>query len=173
MRLKVLAFDCFGTVFDMSSVDRSEISDYVRESKGKSGISWSPLNLPRSWYQLRAHPDSAEGIRMLRSKYICVALSNGPVDLITEISRSAGIDWDLIVPIQLIKTYKDHIDAYRVLFDLYPYEAGEFAMITANPGFGDVEAASSLGMKPIVIRGDSTVKNILFLNEMLSQLERS
>lgn len=170
--LKVLAFDCFGTVFDMSTVNRSEVSEYVQSSKGKSGDEWQPLSLPRSWYQLRAHPDSAEGIRVLRSKYICVALSNGPVDLITEISRLAGIDWDLIVPIQLRKVYKDHCDAYKILFELYPYEAGEFAMITANPGFGDVEASSSLGMKPIVIRGESPIKNIFYLNEMLNQFER-
>jgi FMN phosphatase YigB (HAD superfamily) len=170
--LKVLAFDCFGTIFDMSGVDRSEVSDYVKSSKGKSGDEWLPLSLPRSWYQLRAHPDSAEGIRVLRSKYICVALSNGPVDLITEISRLAGIDWDLIVPIQLRKVYKDHLDAYRILLELYPYEAGEFAMVTANPGFGDVEAASSLGMKPIVIRGESSIKNTFYLNEMLDRFER-
>jgi len=171
--LKVLAFDCFGTVFDMSGVDRSEVSDYVKSSKGKSGEEWQPLDLPQSWFGLRAHPDSADGIRLLRSKYICVALSNGPVHLINHISRVAGIDWDLIVPIQFLRVYKDHPDAYKSLFSLYPFEPGEFAMITANPGFGDVEASSALGMKPIVIRGESPLKNISYLYEMLTQLERS
>lgn len=156
MAFKVIAFDCFGTVFDMSQVNREEISAYVKASRNKAGNDWNPLSLPEHWKTIPAHADSVEGIKLLRKDRICVALTNGPVHLITEMSRNAGIDWDLIVPIELWQVYKPQPRAYEMLLSLYPqYKPQDFCMVTANATFGDIEAATQLGMQSWLIRDEA------------------
>lgn len=161
--IKVIAFDCFGTVFDMSTLARDDISGYVATSRDKHGEEWQPLNLSDAWYELRAHPDSAEGIRKLRRKFKVCTLSNGPFHLLEHISRNAGLVWDLIIPIEMLKAYKRHPSTYLAVPSLFRVDPSEVLVVTANPGFGDVEAATQLGMQAVVIRDPlrAQYKNIL------------
>lgn len=156
--LKVILFDCFGTVFDMSGVNREEISEYVRNSRGKHGKDWKPLDLPESWKSIPPHSDSVNGIARIRERgYYTVALSNGPAPLIAAMSRNAGIVWDLIIPLELVGSYKPHPDAYRAALKIFPqFQPHQFMMVTANPGFGDLEAAEALGMATKCIRNVDT-----------------
>ncbi|MEM1225975.1 MAG: HAD-IA family hydrolase [Planctomycetota bacterium] len=150
-QIKVVAFDVFGTVFDFADADRSQIGEYVEHVKSDT---WQPLNVPQSWLAMPAHPDSAEGIKRLRRKFTVVTLSNGPVRLLTAMSKRAGVCWDAIVPIEMARVYKPNRDAYRVVMDLFHCRPSEVLMVTANPGFGDIKAAKELGMQSIVIRPD-------------------
>jgi len=171
--LKVILFDCFGTVFDMSGVNKEEISEYVRNSRGKHGEDWKPLDLPKAWETIPAHPDSVNGIARIReSGFYAVALSNGPAPLIAKMSSNAGIVWDLIIPLELVGSYKPHSDAYRAALKIFPqFQPHQFMMVTANPGFGDLEAAGSLGMAAVCIRNldHSIVKDIDHLSQWLLQ----
>lgn len=150
--LKVIGFDCFNTVFDMSSIQRDHVKDYVRRSLDCYGDTWTPLHLPAAWYQLRAHPDARDGIAALRTKYIVATMSNGPVELLTHISKANGIDWDMVTPIELKKVYKRRPEAYLTLCELFRVKPQEVLIVTANPTFGDVEAAQALGMCYSIIR---------------------
>lgn len=152
--IKVVLFDCFGTVFDMSGVGRDEVSEYVRNSRGKHGDEWQPLDLPKTWETIPAHSDSVNGIAKIREAgHYAVALSNGPAPLIATMSRNAGIVWDLIIPLELVQAYKNHPDAYRAALKIFPqFEPKHFLMVTANPDFGDVEAAGELGMSVACVR---------------------
>lgn len=173
--LKVILFDCFGTVFDMSNVNREEISEYVRNSRGKHGEDWQPLDLPKAWESIPAHPDSVNGIARIReSGFYAVALSNGPAPLIAKMSSNAGIVWDLIIPLELVGSYKPHPDAYRAALKIFPqFQPHQFMMVTANPGFGDLEAAGSLGMGTVCIRNPdrSTILDIDYLSQWLLRLQ--
>lgn len=150
MIIRALIFDCFGTVFDMQSVPREEIAAYVQHVKSSD---FSPYKFPFSWMSLKAHPDSAKGIHDLQKQgVLCIALSNGSVDLIKTISDFNGIDWNLIVDLVKHRVYKPHIDAYRTVekeTGIPPYEC---MMVTANPTFGDIEGATAIGMMHRVIR---------------------
>jgi HAD superfamily hydrolase (TIGR01493 family) len=147
--IKVVAFDVFGTVFNFDGVERGQIGDYVKHVNSDE---WSPLQLPKSWEEIPAHDDSPEGIWMLRQKFTVVTLSNGPMRLLAKISKSACIEWDAIVPIEMARVYKPNLDAYRTVMELFQCDPHEVLMVTANPLFGDVEAAKELGMQVIVIR---------------------
>jgi 2-haloalkanoic acid dehalogenase type II len=163
--LKVIAFDVFGTVFDLSSVNRLEIKDYVSHIRG--GV-WEPLELPESWYTLPAHPDAKEGIERLRTKYQVVTLSNGPVRLLTRLSKHNNISWDMIIPIEMKKVYKPKAGAYYTVPELMGVLTSEVLMVTANKTFGDLEAASRCSMKPCLIRDpDGSYANIVELAEAL------
>jgi HAD superfamily hydrolase (TIGR01493 family) len=149
-KIKCVAFDCFGTVFDMSGVSRDEIAAYVSHVRGET---FSPFPFPKSWWSIRAHQDSAEGIARLRKLGIrVVTLSNGDSSLIRNVSEASGIVWDDIIDLAERKVYKPHLDAYRAVESVTGLSPAETLMVTANPTFGDIEGAAAVGMNSQVIR---------------------
>jgi HAD superfamily hydrolase (TIGR01493 family) len=162
--VKVIAFDVFGTVLDFSDVDREEVREYARQLRQPV---WSPLKLPRSWRKLPAHPDAVAGIAKLRENYTVVAMTNGPVDLVVEVSKHNGINWDMIIPIEMRQVYKPKPASYEIITELFGCQPEQVLMVTANPMFGDVEAAKGLGMQAVVIRQATGIADILELSEAL------
>ncbi len=164
MSIRMILFDVFGTVFDMSSLPKEDIKHYVNHVKADV---WKPLELPEDWWYLKAHPDAAEGIRRLREHFTVATLSNGPVDLLVWLSKQNGIDWDWIVPIQMEYTYKPHRAAYLTVFQCFKFDPSQILLVTANPTFGDIEGAASVGMKSQVIRQPGCPQTIIELSEVL------
>ena len=163
----VLAFDCFGTVFDMSSVPREEIKAYVDHVRQPE---WSPYTFPESWRRLTAHPDAAEGIYRLQQKNIeCWAFSNGDRQLIGRASYANDIRWNNIVDLSRPQVYKPNAGAYQYLRDLA--EGRELHIVTANPTFGDIEGAELIGAKSHVIRHGNP-ETIIELAEMFPSFEK-
>lgn len=165
--LKVIAFDCFGTVFDMASVSRDEIGDYVRHVRKND---FTPYTFPQSWWDLKLHPDAAEGVLTLQmAGYDCVTLSNGAADLLRHVSEAGGIKWDKIIDLAKHRVYKPHVDAYRTVEAETGIKPADCLMVTANPTFGDIEGAAAIGMPSQVIRQAEGPANII---ELAWRLER-
>jgi 2-haloacid dehalogenase len=164
MTIKCIAFDCFGTVFDMSNISKDEIADYVRHVKKDD---FSPYEFPESWWSLKAHPDSAEGIFMLQSRFFCVPLSNGDANLIDKASEDNRIVWDYVIDLAgSHRAYKPNVDAYKAIEKDLGIKPEETLMVTANPTFGDIEGSAAIGMKSQVIR-HGYPNTIIELAEML------
>lgn len=149
--LKVIAFDCFGTVFDMSNVSRGAIQSYVKHVRSEN---FTPYQFGDQWWEIKAHPDSAEGIKRLQQAgFVCVTLSNGDALLLGAVSGQSGIVWDRIIDLAFHRAYKpNNLDAYRTVEKETGFKPGETLMVTANPTFGDVEGAAAVGMPSQVIR---------------------
>lgn len=148
--LKCIAFDCFGTVFDMAAVPKDEIAAYVAHVRKAD---FTPFSFPASWRRLVAHPDAAAGIAQLQQNgYVCVALSNGDAELLTTVSAANDIRWNHIVDLRAHRVYKPHVDAYRTVEKDLGFVPNECLMVTANPTFGDIEGAAAVGMPSQVIR---------------------
>lgn len=162
--MNIIAFDLFGTVFDLSGVPRQEIRDYVHHIRQPE---WAPLHLPKSWEQMPAHPDSREGISRLRKRFIVVTCSNGPLGLTTKMCRHSGIQFDAIIPLELSRVYKTNPRAYLTVCDVLDVEPKQVRMVTANKDFGDLEASAALGMEPTLIRGHSGFRDIIDLAKYL------
>jgi 2-haloalkanoic acid dehalogenase type II len=163
--LQVIAFDCFGTVFDMAGVNHEEIAAYVAHVRKND---FTPFEFPQSWWELQPHPDSAEGIKRLQyAGYQCVALSNGDAGLIWRASRKAGIEWNYVTDLRAERVYKPNIDAYRTIEKLLGWKPAETLMVTANPTFGDIEGAAAIGMHSQVIRRPGTPATIIELAEAI------
>lgn len=146
--IKVIAFDVFGTVFDLNQARREEIQEYIKHIKDEI---WRPLHLPKSWEDLPAHADAVEGIERLRSKYMVVTCSNGPLGLLSKMSKNAGISWDAIIPLELNQVYKTNPAAYMTVCEVLDVKPAEVMMVTSNKTFGDLEASAALGMKPQLV----------------------
>lgn len=148
--IKLIAFDIFGTIFDLSKTPKNEIREYGEHIRKPE---WSPLKLPKSWENLDAHGDCYCGLSELRSMgYIVVTLSNGPLGLQTKLSKNNGIVWDAITPLEINKVFKPNPRAYESLCEIYDFQPNEIMMVTANKTFGDLEASAKLGMRPCLIR---------------------
>ena len=161
--LKVIAFDVFGTVVDLSEAPREEVRAYARHIHQPQ---WQPLVLPESWARFSAHPDAALGIARLRQDYLVVTCSNGPLGLLAKLSKHNGISWDAIIPLELNRVYKPSPRAYLTVCEVLGVLPQEVMMVTANKDFGDLEASAALGMTPMLIRGE-TQKTILDLAWLL------
>lgn len=163
--MRVVAFDVFGTVFDLSGVPRHEVWDYIAHIRRPE---WSPLRLPASWEHLPAHADSAEGIARLRERFIVVTCSNGPLGLLAKLSKNNGVQWDAIVPMELNHVYKPDPRAYLTVCEVLEVPPSAVTMVTANRTFGDLEASAALGMTPVLIRDGDGPKTITELAAVLT-----
>jgi len=161
---RCIAFDCFGTVFDMSGISRDEIKAYVDHVRREDFL---PFAFPASWFKLKAHSDSAEGVKRLQDGGIhCVALSNGSVELISRVSIDNQISWNTIIDLVKYKVYKPHEAAYATVLAETTFYPRETLMVTANPTFGDIEGSAAIGMPSQVIR-HGYPNTIIELAEML------
>lgn len=98
----------------------------------------------------------------------CVALSNGDANLIDEVSESNGFDFDYVIDLAgRHRVYKPNVEAYRTVEKDLGFKPAETLMVTANPGFGDIEGAAAVGMPSLVIRQPGTPQDIIALAEML------
>lgn len=165
--IKCIAFDCFGTVFDMSGVSREEIKAYVDHVRKED---FTPFKFPSNWWKLEAHIDAAYGIWKLQEQgFSCVTLSNGTASLLRYVSRQNHILWDFIIDLEFHKVYKPHVDAYRTVEKTVGFKPHETLMVTANPTFGDIEGSAAIGMPSQVIRHGHP-NDIVELAELLKQL---
>lgn len=164
--IKCIAFDCFGTVFDMSGVSRDEIKAYVEHVRKAD---FTPFEFPASWWRLKAHDDAESGIADLQdARFFCVALSNGDANLIDEVAKNSGIVFDYVIDLAgRHRVYKPHVDAYRTIEKDLGYKPSETLMVTANPTFGDIEGAAAIGMQSQVIRQPGMPQTIIELAEKL------
>lgn len=154
MESLLIAFDLNNTVFDLSSRPRGEIAAYAQhlELYRRHG-KWLPWAYPEEWETLPAHQDAAEGIAALRAAgHRCVTMSNNPLPLQIAQSKHNGIEWDGMVPLEARRVYKTDPAAYMLACLLWRVPPSAVMMVTANKGFGDLEVAGALGMRPQLIR---------------------
>jgi HAD superfamily hydrolase (TIGR01493 family) len=165
--VKVLAFDLFGTVFDVADVPREELRAYGDTIRAPE---WQPFIWPKSWETMPAFPDSKFGLRALQAYgYYTVALSNAPLALAMRMIAHADLAFNAIIPLELIETYKPNPACYTYAQNLCGVERHEFVMISANKSFGDIEAALGLGMGAQLIRNPGMPATILDLVRLLQR----
>jgi FMN phosphatase YigB (HAD superfamily) len=151
--MKLLAFDLFGTIFDVrNGAKREDLRSYGEQIE-RNKTDWQPFKLPDEWENLPVFPDAAEGIRKLRERFFVVTMSNAPAPLQMRMLRKAGISFDGITPLELFRASKPVMATYTAV-QMWGVPFKECGMVTANKDFGDLEASEHLGMRPLLIRGE-------------------
>lgn len=113
-----------------------KISGLSEEEK----MDWSHV-----WRRLHPWPDSVEGLKLLKKKYIISPMSNGNVALMTRLAKFGGLPWDCILATDLVKHYKPDKETYlsaALYLDLKPEE---IMMCAAH--FNDLQAVRPLGFR--------------------------
>lgn len=101
--------------------------------------------LTTGWHRLHGWSDSVGGLTRLKSKFIISPLSNGNVALLTNMAKSAGLPWDLVLSAELFQHYKPDAEVYLGAARLLGLKPGEVMMVAAHNG--DLDAAQKLGLK--------------------------
>lgn len=148
--IKVIAFDLFGTVFDLSTTPKDEIKDYIKQVKDDV---WKPLVLPQSWKNMPLFDDSIEGLKRLKKKYKVVTCSNAPISLQTSMmSKDLLLLWDNFIDFTEVQAYKPDPKTYSLVYQEMNVRPEECLMVTGNEGSPDLEGAKAVGMNSIGIR---------------------
>lgn len=164
-----VAFDLFGTVFDLSDTPKHEIRAYIAHVRKPE---WSPLTLPESWLDLKPFPDAAEGLKaLLDAGFYTFSCSNAPYEFTAALMERCGLDpWFVgYTDIAASRCYKPAPDAYLELCDQYHFLPQECLMVTGNAGSPDIEGARAVGMQAVMIRQLGRVATIADLATVLGQ----
>jgi len=111
-----------------------------------SGLNDADLHyLTMGWHRLHPWPDSVAGLSRLKTKYIIGPLSNGNVELLTEMAKFAGLPWDVILSAELFEHYKPDAETYLGAARLLCLPPDQVMMVAAHNH--DLKAAQKLGLK--------------------------
>jgi 2-haloacid dehalogenase len=99
----------------------------------------------RVWHRLRPWPDSVEGLRRLRRRFVIAPLSNGNLSLLTNMAKHADLPWDCILSTELVKHYKPDPETYLMVPQLFDLQPADVMMVAAHEA--DLEAARKVGLR--------------------------
>jgi 2-haloacid dehalogenase len=113
---------------------------------GLPTLSDETLNhLAKMWHALPGWPDTAEGMALLRTKYLVAPLSNGTVALLMSLARTAGVTFDAVFGSDVFHQYKPDPKTYLGAVSLLGCTPGEVMFVASHPS--DLESAASCGLK--------------------------
>ena len=101
------------------------------------------LNL--AWHRLDPWPDSVEGLKRLRARYIVAPLSNGNIALMINMARRAGLPWDAILGAEVARAYKPAPEAYLRTAEVLAMRPDEICLVAAHND--DLAAARRCGLR--------------------------
>jgi 2-haloacid dehalogenase len=101
------------------------------------------LNL--AWHRLDPWPDAVPGLLRLKGCYIIAPNSNGNFGLLTNMSKRAGLPWDVILGAEVARAYKPQPEAYIRNVNALGLSAEEVMMVAAHNA--DLIAAANCGLK--------------------------
>ena len=106
-------------------------------------------DLNRVWHRLDPWPDSVEGLKRLKSKFMISTLSNGNIGLLAEMAKRAGLPWDVILCAETFNKYKPHPDTYRGVAATFDLEPNRVMLAAAH--HSDLGAARNCGLETAYI----------------------
>jgi 2-haloacid dehalogenase len=130
--------------FNIDDVHR-DVLDELFDENGLGGSAEERRSIAARWHQLDAWPDFAAALRRLRRHRICVSFTILSLSLIVDVSRRNGIDWDAVIPCEMLRVYKPLPDAYRRTAAFLAVEPGEILMVACH-NF-DLDAARGVGYR--------------------------
>jgi 2-haloacid dehalogenase len=97
------------------------------------------------WHRLDPWPDTVEGLRRLKRRFVIAPVSNGHVALIVNMAKHAGLPWDAVLGAEFARAYKPRPAAYLASVAALGLEPHEAMMVAAHNG--DLIAARQLNVK--------------------------
>jgi 2-haloacid dehalogenase len=102
--------------------------------------------LMQAWRRLSPHPDCAQGLRRLKSRYKLVALSNGEQAYLEQLEKERmRFGFDKLISVQAAGVFKPHPAVYRTAATILGLEPHRIMMVAAH-GF-DIMGARACGYR--------------------------
>jgi 2-haloacid dehalogenase len=135
--------------FNIDDVHREVVGELFDENK-LGGSADERQGIAERWHRLDSWPDFAAALRRLRRQRACVSFTILSLSLIVDVSRHNGIDWDAVVPSEMLGVYKPLPDAYRRAAKFLAAEQHEILMVACH-NF-DLDAARGEGFRAAFVR---------------------
>jgi 2-haloacid dehalogenase len=135
--------------FNIDDVHRDVLGDLFDE-KGLGGSAEERRAIANGWHELDAWPDFPAALRRLRRRSPCVSFTMLSLSLVIDVSRRNAIDWDAVIPCEMLRVYKPHSDAYRRAAAFLAVEPHEILMVACH-NF-DLDAARGVGFRTAFVR---------------------
>ena len=111
-----------------------------------SGLTEAEIEaLNHVWHRLKPWPDAVSGLTRLKKKFTISPLSNGNVALLADVSKRAGLPWDLIIGSDISRHYKPDREVYLTAASLLDLAPGNIMMVAAHQD--DLRAAKGFGFR--------------------------
>lgn len=96
------------------------------------------------WHRLDPWPDTVEGLQRLRRRHTVATLSNGNLELLNDLARHGGIEWDQLFCSDLFGCFKPEPATYLGACRLLGLAPDRVMMVACHRG--DLQAAASHGL---------------------------
>jgi 2-haloacid dehalogenase len=102
-------------------------------------------HLNNAWHRLAPWNDTVEGLNLLKSNFSISTLSNGGIDLLTNMANKQNLPWDNIFSAETFMHYKPDSETYLGAVDKLNLETQEVMLVAAHNQ--DLLAAKKYGLK--------------------------
>jgi 2-haloacid dehalogenase len=101
-------------------------------------------HLNKVWHRLDPWPDSVEGLRRLKSRFMICTLSNGNIGLLADMAKRAGLPWDCILSAEVFRAYKPDAATYLGVARVFDVAPREVMLVAAH--HDDLAGAHACGL---------------------------
>jgi len=105
--------------------------------------------LNRVWHRLDAWPDVVKGLVRLKKRFLICTLSNGNLNLLTRLSKRAGLPWDCILSAEVFRAYKPDPRTYGGVAVTFGVRPEQVMLVAAH--HDDLAAARACGLRSAYI----------------------
>ena len=102
-------------------------------------------HLNKSWHRLKPWNDALEGLNLLKSKYSISTLSNGGIELLSNMAKKQNLPWDNIFSAETFLHYKPDPETYLGAANILKLLPEEVMLVAAHNQ--DLLAAKKYGLK--------------------------
>ena len=100
--------------------------------------------LAAACHRLRPWPEAPGALRTLGRSFTVVALSNGDMAELVDLSAAGGLAWHGVLSGQFVRSFKPDPAVYRLALDLLAIAPGRAMLVAAHPF--DLRAAAQQGL---------------------------
>jgi 2-haloacid dehalogenase len=136
--------------FNIDDVHREVLDDILDESSIVAFSSEDRRAIVARWHGLDAWPDFVPALARLRQRYVCVSFTILTLSLVIDVSRRNGIDWDAVIPCEMLGVYKPRPEAYQRAAKHLGVSPDQMLMVACH-NF-DLDAARTEGYRTAFVR---------------------
>ncbi|KAJ6531372.1 HAD-like domain-containing protein [Mycena vulgaris] len=159
-----------GNSLSPSTVYRTTLDELLKKGDSLRSERWTPAirnQLVELWERPQVWPDTTDGLKAMKSIKTVAALSNLSLRTQTQMSRHAGLSWDVCLSGSLLGSYKPNPEAYLAAAQSMTLPPSNCAVVSAH--LDELRVAGGAGMKTIYVRRASEDQDVEA--EVLSKLE--
>jgi 2-haloacid dehalogenase len=131
-------------------IHRAILEDVLKQFKISTLTEEEKAHLNLVWHRLKPWPDSARGLKRLKSKFIIATLSNGNTGLLVDMAKFGGLPWDCIFSSDTFEHFKPDPEMYLGAADMLSLKPEEVMMVASHKH--DLRAAASCGLKTAFVK---------------------